>query len=157
MRGKSDRVVLLLATGCGLGYSPVASGTVGTLPGVVLAVGLCSFGWVVQVAVCVALTLVSITICDRADRIFGVKDDGRIVADEYLTFPICAIGLPLLTHPWLIPAAFVVARIMDIVKIPPADQAQEIPGGTGIVLDDMIANIYALGLLHLGLRVVPGL
>lgn len=157
MEKKSDKITLMFATGFGLGYSPVASGTVGSLPGVLLALLICPLSWQTQVIISLILTLAAIAICDRAEKILGGKDDGRIVADEYLTFPICVIGLPLLTYYWLIPASFVLARFMDVVKIAPADQAQSIPGGTGIVLDDAIANIYTLALLHMALRIVPGL
>ncbi|MFW5871205.1 MAG: phosphatidylglycerophosphatase A [Verrucomicrobiota bacterium] len=146
----SDKIALIIATGFGLGYSPIASGTVGTLPGVLIALLMNPLHWGLQVALCVLLTLVAVPFCDRAEKILGRKDDGRIVADEYLTFPICVIGLPMAEYPWLIPAAFLVARFTDIVKIPPAAQSQNIKGGVGIVLDDAIANVYALILLHAG-------
>lgn len=149
-RSFSDKIALMIAAGFGLGYSPIASGTVGTLPGVLIAVLINPLHWGWQVGICVALTLVAVPFCDRAEELLGRKDDGRIVADEYLTFPICVIGLPLAGYPWLIPAAFLVARFADIVKIPPAAQSQNIKGGVGIVLDDAIANVYALVLLHAG-------
>ncbi len=149
-RSFSDKIALMIAAGFGLGYSPIASGTVGTLPGVLIAVLINPLHWGWQVGICVALTLVAVPFCDKAEKLLGRKDDGRIVADEYLTFPICVIGLPLAGYPWLIPAAFLVARFADIVKIPPAAQSQNIKGGVGIVLDDAIANVYALVLLHAG-------
>ena len=89
------RLVLALATGFGLGYAPVASGTIGSLPGVVLAVGLAYLPLWIQVAAAVLLASLAIPICTAAERHFGHKDDGRIVADEYMTFPLCVIGLPI--------------------------------------------------------------
>jgi phosphatidylglycerophosphatase A len=153
----SDKMVLMVATGFGLGYSPVASGTAGTLPGLLIALLLNDLHWGWQVALCLLLTVVAVPVCDRAEKIFGGKDDGRIVADEYMTFPICVIGLSLMSSVWLLPAAFVVARFTDIVKFPPAAQSQKIKGGLGIVLDDAIANVYALLLLRLALHFVPAL
>lgn len=141
----------IIATGFGLGYSPLASGTVASVLGVALAVFLAVTGvpplWQVFIAVC--LSLMAIAVCDVAERHFGTKDDHRIVADEYMTFPIVLIGIPWLQHPWFILLAFGVTRALDIIKPPPARQIQRVKGGAGIVLDDLISNIYALGLNHL--------
>jgi phosphatidylglycerophosphatase A len=102
-----------------------------------------------QAAVAAALAVVAVPVCGAAEKAFGVKDDRRIVADEYLTFPICTIGLPCISAPWLIlPVAFVVNRAMDVLKPFPARQIQAVPGGPGIVLDDVISSLYALAINH---------
>jgi phosphatidylglycerophosphatase A len=141
-------LVLALATGFGLGRSPVASGTVGALLGVpiALALGVLAPSW--QIAAAAVLALAAIPICSAAEAQLGRKDDGRIVADEYLTLPICFLGLPWAAHPWLIGLAFVTHRVMDIIKPPPARQAQNLQGGLGIVLDDVCAALYALAVNH---------
>ncbi len=144
-----QKAVLALATGFGLGRIPVASGTFGSLPGFLLAFGMSGWHIWFQVAACVLLAILSVFVCDRAEEYFGRKDDGRIVADEYMTFPICLLGVPWLDHPWLLIPAFVVARAMDIVKIPPARQSQHLKGGLGITMDDIIAGLYALAINHL--------
>ena len=146
----SERWIRFLATGGGLGLSPFAPGTAGTLPGVALAVGLgfCGLGWLGQAAVAAVLVALAIPICDRAERLFGTKDDRRIVADEYLTFPICVLGLPWMEHPWLLALAFVTNRAMDVIKPPPARKLQAVRGGAGIVLDDLFSTLYALALNH---------
>lgn len=147
-RGGAARLpVLILATGFGLGLSPVASGTVGSLLGVLLALGLYrlpGLGW--QVGAAVLLALAAVPLCEYAERFLGRKDDGRIVADEYLTFPICILGLP--PEPWLLACAFVVNRVFDIAKPPPANRLQACHGGFGIVVDDVIACLYALAVNH---------
>jgi phosphatidylglycerophosphatase A len=142
------KLVLLLATGFGLGLSPVASGTVGSLPGVVIAFSLAPLSVWWQSAVAATLALLAIPICGMAERHYGEKDDSRIVADEYLTFPICVIGLPWSPW-WVIPVAFAVCRAMDIVKPPPAMQAQRLRGGLGGALDDVLSSLYALLINHL--------
>ena len=144
-----------LATGFGLGLSPVASGTFGTLPGVAIVVAVWSrhVGLAWQCVLASVLPLLAIPICDVAERHFGRKDDGRIVADEYLTFPIAMVGLPLSPW-WVIPMAFVSSRIFDIVKPPPARGLQELHGGLGIVIDDVVASLYALAFNHLAYRIV---
>jgi phosphatidylglycerophosphatase A len=144
------KIVLLFATGFGLGFCPVASGTAGALPGIMILLALQPLwqGPVLWPALAAAaLSLAAIPICDLAERHFGRKDDRRIVADEYLTFPICMLGLPL--TPWLLAAAFFTSRLCDVLKPPPARRLQALPGGLGIVADDVIANLYSLALNHL--------
>ena len=143
-----NRVLLGLATGFGLGLAPVASGTFGALPGILLAAALLLLPWPAQAAAAALLTWAAVPICDLAEKTFGRKDDGRIVADEYLTFPICLIGIPWAAYPWFMAAAFVVSRAMDVVKPFPARGLQDIRGGRGIVVDDLIAQLYALAVNH---------
>lgn len=143
------KLILLFANGFGTGLSPVASGTTGTLPGLAIAYALHGLWWPWQAAICLAMTLLAIPICDAAEKIYGGKDDGRVVADEYFTFPICLIGLPWIENIWILPMAFVVCRVLDIWKPFPAYQAQSLKGGLGIVTDDFVSTTYALGVNHL--------
>ena len=137
------------ATGFGLGLvAPVAPGTVGSLPGVLLALWVSQQQLALQLLVCIGMTLLAVPLCDVAERVLGKKDDGRICADEWMLFPICTIGLPLLQDLWLVPLCFVTARVCDIIKPPPARQLQSIHGGVGIVIDDLFASLYALALNH---------
>lgn len=149
--GWGARLIRMLATGFGLGYSPVASGTVGTLPGIVLVLLV----WprldnvAAQIAVALALTAIAVPICSAGEVQFGQKDDHRIVADEYMTFPVCLIGLPVdAAHWWVLPMAFITARAFDVLKPPPAYQSQRLPAGWGVVADDFLANLYSLAANH---------
>jgi len=142
------RIALLLATGFGLGLSPFASGTVGTVLGVAIAVAMSGLGQLWQVGLAVALVALAVPVCDAAEAIYGRKDDGRIVADEYLTFPLCVLWLPWVAHPWLLGLAFVTHRVLDIIKPPPARQLQAVKGGVGIVVDDLVSSLYALAVNH---------
>jgi phosphatidylglycerophosphatase A len=145
-----QRVSRWIATGFGLGLSPFAPGTVGTVLGIPIAAALSigGLGWGAQVVWAACLALAAGPACDSAERQFGTKDDHRIVADEYLTFPICVIGLPWMEHLWLLPVAFVVNRVMDIIKPAPARQLQALRGGWGIVADDVMSSLYALIINH---------
>jgi phosphatidylglycerophosphatase A len=136
------RLAILAATGFGLGNSPVASGTVGTLLGIPIAVGLMTLGPLWHVVGAIILVLLAFPLCDVAEKEFGTKDDGRIVADEYLTFPLCMIGLPL--APWVLCVGFLTHRVLDIIKPPPARGWQRFTGGFGIVIDDVVSSLYAL-------------
>jgi phosphatidylglycerophosphatase A len=125
---------------------------VGTLVGLPLAWGVMQVPEVgTQVIICVVLSLLSIPICEVAEKMIGGKDPGCIVADEYLTLPITIIGL---TSPWALLSGFVLHRIFDITKPPPIKQLQHIHGGFGITIDDFLAALIALGLNHLIFHVV---
>ena len=136
-----------LATGFGLGLSPVASGTVGALLGIPLVYAMSCLPLAGQVAAALALVLVAIPVCQAGENHYGTKDDGRIVADEYLSFPLCMLGLPLV--PWVLAMAFLTSRVLDIIKPPPAMQFQKLRGGLGIVADDAMSTLYALLLNHI--------
>ena len=137
---------LFIATGFGLGLiAPVAPGTVGSIPGVALAYAVCALPLWLQIPVCMALTLLAVPFCEIAERILGVHDDGRITADEWMLYPVAFIGIPLAEIPWWsMLVFFAVVRFIDIVKPWPARGLQSLAGGRGIVIDDFVANLYAL-------------
>ena len=158
-RSLLQRAAVAVATGFGLGRSPFAPGTVGSFLGIplVLAFSLLDGRPGIQIALALALAAVAIPVCGIAERHFGRKDPGCIVADEYLLLPIPFIGRGPLWE-WLsgadvpraialLVAGFLVARICDICKPTPVRQSQALPGGLGIVVDDFLASLYAWVLL----------
>ena len=106
------KFVLFLATGCGIGlFVPFAPGTFGSLPGVALAWWMASWAPSVQALVALALVAAAIPVCSIAEKMLGVKDDGRITADEWMLYPIAVLGLPLQTLPfWALAVFFAVVR-----------------------------------------------
>jgi phosphatidylglycerophosphatase A len=83
------KLVLFFASGCGLGLVvPFAPGTFGSLPGLVLAFFTTALPVSVQIPLCTALTLAAVPLCGAAEKILGIKDDGRIAADEWMLFPL---------------------------------------------------------------------
>jgi phosphatidylglycerophosphatase A len=143
-----DKITLFLATGCGLGlFVPFAPGTFGSLPGVALAYALSTLPVLAQIAACAALALLAVPVCGRAETLLGVRDDGRIAADEWMLYPIALIGLPVSSLPWWAMAVFFcVVRLVDIIKPPPAKGLQSLPGGWGVMVDDLVANLYSLAI-----------
>ena len=140
------RICVFVASGFGLGLAaPFAPGTFGSLPGVALAYAVCALPTWLQIVACIGLTAMAVPFCDVAEKALGIKDDGRITADEWMLYPIALIGIPLASLPWWSMAVFfVVVRAIDIVKPWPANRLQAIPGGLGIVADDFMANLYSL-------------
>ncbi len=142
---------LLVIGSCGyVGYLP-ASGTVSVaLVGIPVYYFLLSGlrGWL-YVGIVIAFTLLSVWIHDRGDRILGEKDSGKLVFDELAGFFIAMTFLPAPT--WqLLGAAFFLERGLDILKIWPANVLEKrVPGGWGVVLDDVVAGLYTCCILHL--------
>lgn len=141
------RLAVAVANGFGLGNARYASGTVGSLLGIPLVFAISSLHgrlwW--QIGICAALVALAIVVCDIAERHYGEKDDGRIVADEWMLYPIGVIGIQLVGMPWWhMLVYFAVIRFFDIVKLPPANRLQAIDGGLGVVADDFAANLYSL-------------
>ena len=141
------KLTLFVATGFGLGLvAPVAPGTIGSLPGVALSYAVCALPLWLQIPVCLGFTLLAIPFCDVAEKLLGVKDDGRITADEWMLYPIALVGLPLGALPWWsMVVFFVVVRIVDILKPWPVHASESwLPAGWGIMIDDVFAGLWAL-------------
>ena len=137
-----------LAFGLGTGLSPVAPGTVGSLLGVALAWATLPLGTGAQILVAIALMLSGIAICGVSARRIGVHDHSGIVWDEIAAMYAVLIMAPDGVIGWT--AAFLLFRLFDIWKPwPIRDLDHSMRGGLGIMLDDIIAALYAALLLGL--------
>lgn len=153
----SDRLTRWLASAGGLGRFPVAPGTFGSLVGIPYALALCALPalWA-RCVVIAAVSLLAVPVCTRAERIIGATDPHEIVLDEIVAFPLAVVLTP--PHPVAWGIAFVVFRAMDVVKPFPAGRSQRLPGGWGVVVDDLWAGFYTAAVLQLGRLIVkfPG-
>lgn len=141
LRSPLDRVALAIATIGGVGWAPLAPGTVASALTVVM-LWLVPFSRLTLVVVFVAVTLIGTWAAEHAERMLGRKDPGAIVVDEVAGMILSVLALPL-TLP-VLALAFVLFRIFDVVKPTPARQAQALPGGLGVMVDDLVAGLYAL-------------
>lgn len=140
--------VNFLAFGFGTGLAPVAPGTFGSIPGLVLFWLTLDFGLYVQLGIALALALAGIWICGESARRIGVHDHGGIVWDEIVGMYVTLFAAPVSITGFAL--AFVLFRVMDIVKPwPIRDLDHSIHGGLGIMLDDLLAALYAALLLAL--------
>ncbi|HDR16794.1 MAG TPA: phosphatidylglycerophosphatase A [Desulfobacteraceae bacterium] len=143
--GKGGGILNLIAVWFGSGLSPVAPGTAGTLAAVPLILIAGCFGLFVKIALLVVLIFVAVWSSDFYRRRSGVEDPPEVVVDEVVGF-FTTVGL--WKPSWsLLLAGFLLFRFFDIVKPFPVGMAERLPGGLGIVADDLVAGIYsALGL-----------
>jgi phosphatidylglycerophosphatase A len=156
-RGPLDGVAALLASGLGLGRSPWAPGTIGSLGGAALAGGLRSIGvdgWF-AVGVTGLLLVCGVYLCGRAARAAGATDPGWIVLDEIAPFPLLFAGL---AWSWpVVVLGFALFRGFDILKPGPVKWAERLRGGWGIMADDLVAGLLATGILRSLIAVWPAL
>jgi phosphatidylglycerophosphatase A len=140
----------LLATGLGAGLSPVAPGTAGSLLGLAAAWLLSSHGGILGSPVGLlmsglAVGLLGVAVSGPVCRALSSEDPGCVVIDEVAGQMIACAGVPFVPGApvWAWIAAFVLFRAFDIVKPLGIRRIQNLPGGWGVVADDVVGGIYA--------------
>lgn len=144
----------VVATALGAGYSPIAPGTCGTIMAIPLAWVLAPLLVWQFLIVTAAITALGIWAAHRADIAWGTHDSGRIVIDEVAGYLVTVAFVPR-TSVAALGIGFVLFRALDIIKPPPVRWLdQNLPGGWGVVLDDVAAGIMGaaimVGLQHWG-------
>jgi phosphatidylglycerophosphatase A len=134
--------ILFFATGIGIGYSPVAPGTLGSLLSIfIYYFFLSSINSYIYGFLLIVFVFFSIAISEKAQKYFGKKDDQRIVLDEIVGLLFSFLFLEGKLN--LILIGFILFRFFDILKPFPIRRLEKLfKGGYGIVLDDVVAGIY---------------
>lgn len=141
----AGRLAIWIATGLGVGLVAPAPGTIAGLWGLPLVLGVARApgGIYVHAAIIAALLVFAALICDLAARALGSSGDPSSVAlDEIVVLPIVFLGAPLLTWQVLL-AGYLLFRVFDIWKPGLVTTAERLPGGVGIVADDVVAAALA--------------
>ncbi|WP_196156902.1 phosphatidylglycerophosphatase A [Reinekea sp. G2M2-21] len=139
--------VHFLAFGFGSGAAPKAPGTFGTLAAIPVFLLLAYLPLWAYLMVVVLTFALGVYLCGQASKDMGVHDHGGIVWDEFVGFWITMIALPV-HWAWVI-AGFVLFRFFDIIKPWPIGWLDKrVHGGLGIMIDDVIAGIFALAILQ---------
>lgn len=150
-----DRAVIAGSSVLGLGLIPVAPGTWGTLGALPLWWALDQQPLWVWLVALVGVFAFSVWISGMAEALYGEHDVSAVVIDEVAGMLVCVVAVPF-TWPTVL-LAFVVFRVFDIVKPPPVRWFDEnVSGGLGVVVDDVVAGLLGLAVMH-GLIVVLGL
>lgn len=148
-----DRFIRIAATGLGSGLFPFAPGTAGTLVGIPVYMVFSRFPWPIYLLSVIAFSLFAVYVSQEAEKIYNEKDPPRIVIDEIAGFQVTMF----LVAPtvWHILLGFIIFRIFDIIKPFPIRLCERsLPGGYGVVGDDIIAGIYGNVMLLLLVRFV---
>ena len=148
----SERLILLVATGLGSGYAPVAPGTFGSVVGVLLAWPLLALPLLPYLLLTALVFWLGTFTAGRAERHFGKKDAGSIVIDEIAGILVTFIAIT--PTPLHLVLGFALFRLFDITKPPPCRWAERnFSGGLGVMADDVMAGVYACLVLHGVVRV----
>jgi phosphatidylglycerophosphatase A len=136
---------VLIATWFGCGYSPAAPGTAGSAAALGLAILLAEFGgwrpWAFPL-LAVLILAPAIWAAGVTAKVSGKKDPGMVVVDEVIG-QWCALGGARALNWKSFLFTFVLFRLFDIWKPPPVRQLEALPGGIGIIADDVMAGVYA--------------
>jgi phosphatidylglycerophosphatase A len=164
IKGPLDLLAVFIATGFGSGLIPFGPGTWGSLVGLLIAYGLISAFSLDVVLLQNALLIASLVLAaigiwssSRAESIFARKDAGQIVIDEVcgqvISFVFIAPYIVRLGSQWRwwMILGFLLFRAFDIFKPYPINRLQSLTGGVGVMMDDILAGIYAAVLMSLAL------
>jgi phosphatidylglycerophosphatase A len=151
-----SRFAVALASFGYVGFAPVAPGTVGAAAAIPFFLLLrLAHSPSLELAVCAVIVVVGAWSARLAEQALGVEDPGPVVIDEVVGMLVSLLFLPG-TWPVIL-AAFLAFRIFDIVKPWPAGRLEHVPGGWGVMADDVMAGIYANLAVQLLLWLRPGL
>lgn len=145
-----DKFAVALATLGPVGNFPKAPGTWGSLASIVAAPWLfLSFPLWGRIIILIGVLIIGTWACSRAENVLGTKDPGCVIIDElfgqWLTLLFFS-SMPI----WYLLLAFALFRFFDILKPWPIKQAETaFPGGLGVMIDDGVAGLFAMGALHL--------
>ncbi len=150
-RPEKGNIVHMLAFGMGAGCSPKAPGTMGTLLAVAVYLPLSRLPLSIYLTILVAVVLIGIWLCDKTARDLGVHDHPGIVWDEVAGYLLTMVGAPF-GWQWIV-AGFLLFRLFDIWKPWPIGWLdRRVGGGLGIMLDDLLAGLFAAlclqGMVH---------
>ena len=148
-----EDAVMFLATGFYIGNIPFAPGSFGSLIGLPLCLALAGIPLTSAVLCTLFFILFAVCIADAAEKILKQNDPGCIVIDEIAGMMVALIGLPF--NPITVVIGFIIFRILDILKpFPIRSLDKRIPGGLGVVADDVAAGIMANLLLRIILQIL---
>ena len=145
----------LLAVGLGSGLSPKAPGTCGSFLAMFFCMALLMAPWYVTPLVAIVVFFIGVKACNEAEKAMGTHDHGGLVIDEFVGMFISIIAFP--QGAWYLAIlAFALFRFFDILKPFPVSYAdRNIKGGLGVMVDDVLAGIYALLSGHIILYFLP--
>lgn len=148
-----EKLVMFLATGCFVGNMSIAPGTFGSIAGLLFCLFLSRASFLLASLFVVVFIVFAVWIAGEAEKIIKQKDPGRIVIDEIAGIMVTFLGLPF--NFVSVISGFCIFRFLDIVKpFPIRSIENRLPGGAGIVMDDVAAGILGNCLLRAVLYVI---
>lgn len=149
-----SKLAKLIASFFYVGFIPLIPGTFGSLAAFAIYFPLLQYGndWRIYGACIIFVVGIGIWASHKAQQDAGIEDPSFVVIDEVAGQLITLFLVPFSWYAVL--AGFVLFRILDIIKPAPARKAEDLPGGWGIMMDDVIAGVYGNILLSLGIYLI---
>lgn len=142
-----NSIAKLIATVFYVGFIPIAPGTFGTIAAIPIFYALSFTPLYLYLAITVLIILISVWASSVAEEIFGKTDPSEAVADEVCGYLVTMILVPVTLGNIFF--GFLLFRLFDIAKPYPIRKFERLPGGWGIVMDDVMAGIYSCITLHI--------
>jgi phosphatidylglycerophosphatase A len=147
-----ERAVLFLATGFFIGTVPFAPGTFGSLIGLAICFLISRLDVLIGVICTILFILFAIWMAAAAEKVLKKKDAGEIVIDEVAGLIVTFIGIPFTLKTVIV--GFIIFRAFDIIKpFPIRLLEKKVAGGSGVVLDDVLAGLYGNLILRLAIYI----
>jgi phosphatidylglycerophosphatase A len=151
-----EDAVMFLATGFYIGNIPFAPGTFGSLIGLPLCFALAGISLAPAVLCTLLFISFAVYIADAAEKLLKRSDPGCIIIDEIAGMMVTLVGLPF--NPIIVVIGFIIFRILDILKpFPIRNLDRRIPGGLGVVADDVAAGLFANLMLRIIIQILKGI
>jgi len=144
----------IMASGLYVGYLPAAQGTAGSLWGPFVCVLLPESFFPAVWFVLPILFFIGVWSSGLSEKYWG-HDPGRVVIDEVFGMFVALAWVPI--NWYTLGAGFILFRAFDILKPPPARWSERLPGGWGVMTDDLIAGVYANLVVRLFIYFCPGI
>lgn len=141
-------LIIFLASGAFCGFLPYAPGTFGSALGIILFYLICPLPAAIYLLSLITFFFLAVWLAYQAENIFKLKDSPKIVIDEIVG---CLVSLSFVFPTFLnIMGGFLFFRLFDIIKPPPINLVHNrLPGGWAVVLDDVVAGLFANILLQI--------
>jgi len=150
MRQIMKQILLMIATFFKIGYLPLMPGTWASMVTAALVYFIKPY-WdapiYIQIPIIVIIFIVGIPAASASEKHFNKKDPRPCVIDEVAGQMVTLLLVPHTIYFYA--AGFFLFRVFDVLKPPPVSTAEKIPGGLGIMFDDIVAGLYAFGILQL--------
>lgn len=148
-----EKAALVLSTWFGCGLVPFAPGTLGTIASLPVVLWLGRHPIPHRVLGLAVLTALAVWSSGRSQQLFGKSDPSEVVIDEVAGFVLTLFLLPI---SWLtVICGFILFRFFDILKPFPIRRSERLKGGLGVVMDDLLAGLYAHGTLRIIMSISP--
>jgi phosphatidylglycerophosphatase A len=148
------QLMLLIATFFKIGHLPLMPGTWASLATAILVYFIKPY-WMaplyIQIPVIVLIFLLGIPAASASEKHFDKKDPRHCVIDEVAGQMVALLLVPHTVYYYI--AGFFLFRVFDVLKPPPVSTAEKLPAGLGIMTDDIVAGLYAFGILQLYIHI----